>query len=155
MNSIDEIMRRSREARERIIKAGQQYAAQKQQLAKAEALLAEQEAKAAALREQEAARAERERARVARERRLKGLPPATEGTRRKLYKIMMHYDVYWDEIASHSRLKHLDMPRREVYAYLRGLGWSYPVIAKFCNRDHASIMHGVQRYKEEKGLTDE
>lgn len=149
MSDIDEIMRRSREARERIAKAGQQYAVQKKQLAKADAHLAAQEAQAVALREQA------DTVRLTRERRLQDLPPATNDIRRALFKIMVDYDVYWEEIVSHSRRKNLDAPRREVYAYMRSLGWSYPKIGAFCNRDHASIIHGVQRFTAEKGSTNE
>jgi hypothetical protein len=149
MSDIDEIMRRSREARERIAKAGQQYAVQKKQLAKADAYLAVQEAQAVALREQA------ETARLGRERRLQDLPPATNDIRRALFKIMVDYDVHWKEIVSHSRRKNLDAPRREVYVYMRSLGWSYPKIGAFCNRDHASIINGVQKYNAEKELTNE
>lgn len=149
MNDIDEIMRRSREARERIAKAGQQYAVQKKQLAKADAHLAAQEAQAVALREQA------EAVRLTRERRLQGLPVATNDIRRALFKIMVDYDVYWEEIVSHSRRKNLDAPRKEVCVYLRSLGWSYPKIGTFCNRNHASVFYSVQSYHEAKGSTNE
>jgi len=156
MSEIDEIMRRSREARERIAKAGQQYQTQQQRLAKAEAILAEQTAKAT--QEAAANRTAQERIEatiLGRKRRLHGMPPASNEIRRDILLLLTQHNVYWEEIIAHTRRKHLDAPRRAVYVYLRSLGWSYPVIGRFCDRDHASIMNGVQRYHEANGTTNE
>lgn len=156
MSEIDDIMRRSREARERIAKAGQRFEVQQRQLAKAEAILAEQEAKAT--QEAKAKREAIEQAETTillRKRRLQGLPTTTNEIRRDILLILTRHNVFWAEVVSHGRRKNLDAPRREVYAYLRELGWSYPAIGRFCDRDHASIMHGVQKYKAGKESINE
>lgn len=156
MSTIDEIMRRNREARERLVKAGQQYETRHQRLAQAEAALAEQMARAE--QEAEANRAAQERIEatiLGRKRRLHGMPPTTNEIRRDILLLLTQHNVYWEEIVAHTRRKHLDAPRRAVYVYLRSLGWSYPAIGKFCDRDHASIMNGVQRYHEANGTTNE
>lgn len=154
MTSVDDILRRSREARERLTKAGQQYEAQRKQHDKAEARLAEQAARA---ERAETAKRQRLAAQVAlRERRLEGLPTASNTVRQNIFNLLAKYDVYWSEVTAHTRRKHLNLPRMEIYVYLRSLKWSYPKIARFCGREHhSSIMYALRRYDELWGPTND
>ena len=47
-----------------------------------------------------------------------------------------------------NRRQELVLVRREVYHALRGLGWSYPIIAQLCERDHSSVHYAVQKWAE-------
>jgi chromosomal replication initiation ATPase DnaA len=147
MKTIDEIMQRNREARERILKAGKQYQAQQQQLVEAEA--AQVAAAKAAAEEAELARITRS-TRSVREMRLEKFPKASHAIRHEVLLILTAHDVYWKEIVSHDRRKNLKLPRADVYRYLRSLDWSYPEIGRFCNRDHSSIFHAIEAGHERR-----
>lgn len=43
------------------------------------------------------------------------------------------------------RFNFLMLPRFALYKALRMRGWSYPQIGRFLNRDHSTIIHGVDR----------
>lgn len=132
MSELDDILRRSREARERILNAGKKYEAQVVQRAR------------------HAERWEAERTqRAVRRQRLDGLKAATPELRAHILTILNKYDMYWQELVSHGRRKHLALPRAEVYAYLRSRGWSYPRIGQFCDRDPTSIMAALRRFYRE------
>lgn len=147
MKTIDEIMQRNREARERILKAGKQYEARQQQLVEAEA--AQVAAAKAAAEEAELARVARS-ARSIREMRLEKFPKANHAIRCEVLRILTAHDVYWKEIVSHDRRKNLKLPRADVYRYLRSLDWSYPEIGRFCNRDHSSILYAIEADDERR-----
>ena len=42
----------------------------------------------------------------------------------------------------------LDVQGKAVENALRGLGWSYPIIAQLCERDHSSVHYAVQKWAE-------
>lgn len=49
------------------------------------------------------------------------------------------------DVLGREMTKHVMAARRELYARLRGLGWSYPSIGRFCGgRDHTTIMLGLR-----------
>lgn len=127
MSEIDDIIKRSMEARARIIEAGRRFAAQKAEQAEVKAV------------------------RIERLTRLSGLPPASADIRKRVYEILVEHDVYWADIASHVRRKNTQAPRVAVYTYLRECGWSYPQIAKFCNRScHTSVMYAINPHAQKR-----
>lgn len=55
------------------------------------------------------------------------------------------FDVHPRDIVSHARFGFLTMPRFALYAGLRRRGWNYSQIARLLDRDHKTIIYGVQR----------
>lgn len=58
------------------------------------------------------------------------------------------------DLKGKSRERHIAWPRQWAYALCRRQGRSLPQIARFFNRDHTTIMHGIRqvekRAREEK-----
>lgn len=53
------------------------------------------------------------------------------------------------QICSPSRKAPLVRARQSVMAYLKDdLGYSYPVIGRYLNRDHTTVLHGVRKHRE-------
>jgi hypothetical protein len=74
------------------------------------------------------------------------LPPiADPQLRADLQAILRKHEATWALIVNHSRKYSAHPPRREIYAYLHKRGWSLAKIARFCNRDHTSILHALRR----------
>lgn len=72
------------------------------------------------------------------------------------HNLAIHRNLVGEEIAARVAAKHgfsvgqllgrrkpsaLATARRELYAELRGIGWSYPMIGAFCGRDHGTVQH--------------
>lgn len=142
MSEVDDILKRSREARERIINAGQQYAAQKARLTRVEQM------QKASLEQRTRLAQERAQTKGLYELRMEGMHTARLEVRKELYKILVSHNVYWPEIVAHTRKKHLKDARGAVYSYLRSLGWSLSKIAEFCNRDHSSILYALRQQEQ-------
>ena len=49
-----------------------------------------------------------------------------------------------------TKSRHAPLIHRRMYLYnvMRRHGWIYEDIGKFFNRDHASVIHGIKRYKD-------
>ena len=74
--------------------------------------------------------------------------PNARGIRRIVAPILVKHGLTWADIIRDDRRQELVLVRREVYHALRGLGWSYPVIAQLCERDHSSVHYAVQKWAE-------
>jgi len=59
--------------------------------------------------------------------------------------VLEEYDIPWEVLVSPSRKHNLKAPRREIWNLLREDGLSFPQIAKLFNRDHTTIIHGVNQ----------
>lgn len=51
--------------------------------------------------------------------------------------------IPWHELVSPSRKDYLKWPRRKIWAMLQKEGLSLPQIGKMFNRDHTTILHGI------------
>ena len=74
--------------------------------------------------------------------------PNARGARRTVAPILVKHGLVWADIIRDDRRQELVFVRREVYYALRGLGWSYPIIAQLCERDHSSVHYAVQKWAE-------
>ncbi len=74
--------------------------------------------------------------------------PNARGIRRIVAPILVKHGLVWADIIRDDRRQELVLVRREVYHALRGLGWSYPIIAQLCERDHSSVHYAVQKWAE-------
>jgi hypothetical protein len=52
-------------------------------------------------------------------------------------------DIPWRDLISSSRKEYLKGPRRKIWAMLQREGLSLPQIGKMFNRDHTTILHGI------------
>lgn len=52
-------------------------------------------------------------------------------------------DIPWSMLVSPSRMEYLKGPRRKIWAMLQREGLSLPQIGKMFNRDHTTILHGI------------
>ena len=52
-------------------------------------------------------------------------------------------DIPWLDLVSPSRKEYLKGPRRKIWAMLQREGLSLPQIGKMFNRDHTTILHGI------------
>ncbi len=63
--------------------------------------------------------------------------------------ICKKYDVSFEEIIGEDRKRDLVRVRQEIFYTIRTeLGWSLPEIGNRFNRDHTTILHGIQKYEE-------
>lgn len=53
------------------------------------------------------------------------------------------HDIPWSMLVSPSRMEYLKGPRRKIWAMLQREGLSLPQIGKMFNRDHTTILHGI------------
>lgn len=125
---------RAKAARQRIIEAGKRYDRE--------------------LAERQAAEAERARHRALRRLeadRTADMPPMDAALREKLIAVLVARNLTWRHIISHAKHGSLHPARQDIYAILRERGWSYPVIARFCNRScHTSVMYALRNYAYRK-----
>ena len=52
-------------------------------------------------------------------------------------------DIPWSMLVSPSRMEYLKGPRRKIWVMLQREGLSLPQIGKMFNRDHTTILHGI------------
>ena len=125
----------AKEVRQRIIAAGERAEAQRRKDSREASARAANAAYYAALA--------RRRAEVPQ------LPPEAHAA---VVAVLTLHNLTWNDIISHARDARLHPPRRQIYLILRDLGWSYPRIARCCNRAcHTSIMHGILMIKYNTG----
>jgi len=74
--------------------------------------------------------------------------PNVRNARRTVAPILVRLGLVWADIIRDDRRPELVQARREVYYALRGLGWSYPVIAQLCERDHSSVHYAIRKWTE-------
>lgn len=55
------------------------------------------------------------------------------------------FHVHPRDLVSHYRFNFLMLPRFALYKALRLRGWSYPQIGRLLDRDHSTIIYGIQR----------
>ncbi len=73
----------------------------------------------------------------------------------KLVELAKEHHVSLDDILSDSRSKSVMQARLACYAYLRGLGMSYPEIGKLMLRDHTTVLYALQsQAKKDKRRRD-
>lgn len=59
------------------------------------------------------------------------------------------------EVYARDRRPHVVKARYAIlWVIRRKFGWSYPSLGKLINRDHSSVMNGMNRYQEEEGAQD-
>lgn len=74
--------------------------------------------------------------------------------RQLLREVCLRYGFSADDIRGPRRQAKIAAARMELYYLLRThTDWSYPHIARFLNRDHSTIVHGVRTYCARNGLT--
>lgn len=62
--------------------------------------------------------------------------------------ILSKYNVTWEQVFKHNRSPLFILARQEICVRLRDkLHWSYPKIGRLFNRDHATILNSIRRYK--------
>ena len=72
-----------------------------------------------------------------------------------LQNVADRHKVHPQDILGDLRYKHLVKARRELWATLRlKLGWSYPKISNYTNRDHSTVLHGVNEWIKENDVKD-
>jgi chromosomal replication initiation ATPase DnaA len=57
-----------------------------------------------------------------------------------------------EEIFGDRRSAHIARARRMVWWELKDRGWTYAFIGEFFNREHSTVMSGIQRAARELGL---
>lgn len=66
--------------------------------------------------------------------------------------ILKKHKMPYLEAVSESRKTKYKLVRFEMYHALREAGYSLPQIGAFFNRDHSTILHGLNRWKEISGV---
>jgi hypothetical protein len=79
--------------------------------------------------------------------------PNVRGARKVVAPILLRRNLVWADIIRDNRHKEFVLARREIYYALRELGWSYPAIGDFCQRDHTSVLYAVQKWAEHLSKT--
>lgn len=74
--------------------------------------------------------------------------PNMRGARKTIAPILLRRGLVWADIIRDDRHKEFVLARREIYHALRELGWSYPLIAKLCKRDHTSVLYAIQKWAQ-------
>lgn len=59
--------------------------------------------------------------------------------------IAKRYHVTLEEIFGPSHEPVIVAARHEFWTFLRGLGWSYPAIARLARRDHTTVMSAMKK----------
>lgn len=72
--------------------------------------------------------------------------------KRCLSVVCSHYGVTQEEIKSKSRMQRLAVPRHHFcwVVYRNRIDISYPMIGRFLNKDHTTIVHSVSKFEEIK-----
>jgi len=61
------------------------------------------------------------------------------------------HGLTWAQVVGPTRTARYVAARMDVYAVLRGRGWSFPRIGNFMNgRDHTTIMYSIRRHQKRK-----
>lgn len=67
--------------------------------------------------------------------------------------VLKKFNLTWEDVFKHDRSPLPMAARQEICYHIRErLRWSYPKIGRLFNRDHASILLAVRKYKKIKGL---
>lgn len=67
--------------------------------------------------------------------------------------VLEKFNLKWEDVFKHDRSALPMAARQEIcYRIREKLRWSYPKIGRLFNRDHASILLAVRKYKKIKGL---
>lgn len=133
MTDVTDYLQHAKATRQRIIEAGLRHARN----------VAQREAEAAA-RALQRAKGER----------TAGMPATDPELRAQIAAVLVAHGRTWADIVSHQRARYLHPPRQDVYAILRGRGWSLPIIARFCNRDHTSVLYALRKHAERSHHAD-
>jgi len=73
--------------------------------------------------------------------------------RRILIEVATKHNLPVGDVRGEKRKNRFVLARHEAFYRFRvELGWSYPKIGTFFNRDHTSIYHGVMKYAERNNL---
>jgi chromosomal replication initiator protein len=79
----------------------------------------------------------------------------TETPEQIVIRISAKYHAKPEHLRGQLRHPHLVKARKEVYLILREMfHWSYPVIGKFMNRDHTSIIHAIGKRRDGKNRNE-
>jgi chromosomal replication initiation ATPase DnaA len=63
--------------------------------------------------------------------------------------VLKKFNLTWEDVFKHDRSPLPSAARQEICVRIRTyLKWSYPKIGRLFNRDHASILNTVRRYKQ-------
>lgn len=63
--------------------------------------------------------------------------------------VLKKFNLTWEDVFRQDRSPLPLAARQEMYARIRAyLKWSYPKIGKLFNRDHATILISVRKYKK-------
>ncbi len=65
--------------------------------------------------------------------------------KRILYEVACHFDIKVEDISSRRRYQTLIAPRYIAAYLLREMGYSYPRIGHYLDRDHSTIVYAVSR----------
>jgi len=63
--------------------------------------------------------------------------------------VLEKFNLTWEDVFNHDRSPLPSAARQEICVRIRTyLKWSYPKIGRLFNRDHASILNAVRKYKQ-------
>jgi chromosomal replication initiator protein len=63
--------------------------------------------------------------------------------------VLKKFNLTWEDVFKHDRSPLPSAARQEICVRIRTyLKWSYPKIGRLFNRDHASILNAVRKYKQ-------
>lgn len=63
--------------------------------------------------------------------------------------VLTKFGLTWEDVFKHDRSPLPAAARQEICYHIRErLRWSYPKIGRLFNRDHASVLMAVRRYKK-------
>lgn len=67
-----------------------------------------------------------------------------------LHRLCEERGVSFDDVMGRSRLARDCMVRSEAYIKFRNDGWSLPAIGRFFNRDHTTVLSGINYFMRKK-----
>lgn len=79
------------------------------------------------------------------------VPPPSPTARRYvhvLHDVATRHGVEVQDIVGRSRARRLVAARQEAFYLMKEHGYSLSQIGRFCNRDHTTVMHGVEKHAE-------
>lgn len=62
--------------------------------------------------------------------------------------ILERTGMKWETIISRRRFPHIVSVRHEIFFTLREMGCSLVKIGLICEREHTTVMHGIEKHKE-------
>lgn len=65
-----------------------------------------------------------------------------------LHEVATRHGVEVQDIVGRSRAKRLVAARQEAFYLMKEHGYSMSQIGRFCNRDHTTVMHGIEKHAE-------